>query len=471
MKQFMDKDFLLENESAKVLYHDYAASMPIIDYHCHLDAKEIYENKRFVDITEAWLSGDHYKWRLMRANGINERYITGNASSWEKFLAYATMLPRAIGNPVYHWTHLELQRYFDCYEVLNENTAEKIYELCNNKLKDDDTLSACGIMTKSNVEVVVTTDDPIDDLKWHKKIIKNADCNTRVYPCFRPDAILNINNEHYTTYIKKLGEVAGVKIKSFEDLKTALVNRIEYFNTNGCRTSDHGFNDIPFSALSEKKIEKIFNKAINKEILSESDINAYQSAVLLFCATHYKRLNWVMQLHYGVLRNVNDTMFKQVGVNTGFDTIGSNVGITALAKLLNSMNIKNSLPSTIIFPINPINNRAVSILAGTFPGVGIKSKIQQGSAWWFNDTFYGMEQQIKCFAESGLLANFVGMLTDSRSFLSYTRHEYFRRILCNIVGNWINDGKYPNDIKEVGKMIQDISYYNAKEFFNYNEIK
>jgi len=466
-KAFMDNDFLLETETAKLLYHEYAEKMPIIDYHCHLEPLEIYENRRFNNLSEIWLGGDHYKWRLMRANGISEECITGNAAGFEKFKAYAEVLPRAIGNPIYHWSHMELRRYFGCNDVLCPETANDVWEYCNNKLKNEDDLRVRGILENSGVKALITTDDPIDDLHWHKKIAKDDSFKIKVLPCWRLGTVLEITNPDFMGYINKLEEVTDISVNTYDDLKSALNKRMEYFMMNGCRVSDHGVLKLIYAPTSDEQLNQIFNKAQRGEAISDFEAAQYKFGLLCFCAKEYARLGWAMQFRLGPLRDVNSVMLREVGSNTGFDCIDYTGGVSGLANFLDTLESTGLLPKTILFSIDPNDNMAITTLAACFTEAGVRSKVQQGSAWWFNDTFYGMEQQLITFAEQGLLGNFLGMLTDSRSFLSYTRHEYFRRILCNLIGRWVDSGKYPDDPGILKSLVQDICYNNVKEYFGF----
>jgi len=467
MKSFMDKDFLLENKPAEVLFFDYAEKMPIIDYHCHIDPREIYENRRFRDITEAWLEGDHYKWRLMRANGAGERFVTGDACNREKFLEFASMLPRAAGNPVYHWAHLELRRFFGCEKPLGPETAREVWDFCNDRLSRDEGLSVRGIIRRAEVEVIVTTDDPADDLEWHKKLAADKSFETKVLPGWRPTKALDVENAGFAGYVRTLGEKAGVRIESIDDLKTALIERMEYFRANGCRACDHGIEHLAWAPAADGQFDDIFKKGLRGEPLTTEEVEKYRYGLLSFCAGEYARLGWVMQLHLGVMRNINTAMFNRLGPDTGYDCVGITSGITGLAKFFDELELNGSLPKTLVFSVDPAENPAINTIAGCFHQEGVKGKVQQGSAWWFNDTGAGMEQQIINFAEEGVLGNFVGMLTDSRSFLSYTRHEYFRRILCNILGGWVDSGRYPDDMVYLGGLVQDICYYNSRRFFGF----
>ena len=465
MSEFFGMDFLLEGETAKRLFHEYASTAPIIDYHCHIDPSEIYENRRFADISDAWLGGDHYKWRLMRACGVDEKYITGAAAGIEKFRALARILPRAIGNPVYHWVHLELQRYFGCRIPLGPDTADEIWNLCNEKLAQDDSLRVRGIIGRSNVECIITTDSPADDLTWHRRLADDETFGTKVLPGWRPDAVMNIENAGFAEEIRKLSEAANIGIYDYASLKAALLSRLEYFNNHGCRASDHGLRRLVPIPSTDEDINALLAKRFRGEIPSMVDADRYRYALLCFLAKEYARLGWVMELHLGALRNVNADMYGKLGADSGFDSIDPSGSIPGLAIFLDVLNSDGLLPKTLIFSIEPSDNIAINTLAGCFTQPGLKSKVQQGSAWWFNDSCAGIRQQLTSFAESGVLANFIGMLTDSRSFLSYTRHEYFRHILCSLIGGWVDTGLYPSDTNSLAAIVQDICYNNAKEYF------
>ena len=461
-------DFLLQSETAKILFHDYAEKMPIADYHCHLDSEAIYKNKRFDSIAEAWLGGDHYKWRLMRACGVKERYITGQASDWEKFRAFAEILPRAVGNPVYHWVHLELRRYFGCDLQLNAGTAREVWDICNDKLSHDGSLRVRGIIESSGVEYIITTEDPTDSLRWHKKLTVDPEFDVNVLPGWRPDAAMRIEDAGYLNYLSKLGATTGAYIDDFDTLKRSLSTCMDHFAANGCVTSDHGISEIariPKSMRSDDRVNDLFIRRTHGEILSSEEAAQFRCALLDSLAREYSKRGWVMQLHLGALRNVNTAMFKKLGPDTGFDCIDTDNCLAGLAGFLDDLNNDGALPKTLIFSIDPSDNMAVNTLAGCFSQTGVRSKVQQGAAWWFNDSFSGIERQLTDFAESGVLANFVGMLTDSRSFLSYVRHEYFRRILCSLLGKWADAGMCCSDTEYLGGMVQDICYNNAKDFF------
>lgn len=469
MSSFMTEDFLLYNDTAKKLYHDFSEKLPIIDYHCHVSPKEIYEDKKFENITELWLSGDHYKWRLMRSNGVGEDYITGDKPAKDKFLRFAELLPKAIGNPMYHWCHFELKRYFGYEGVLNADTAEEVWELTKEKLKEDG-MSVRGIIEKSNVAFIGTTDDPIDSLEYHQKIREEGKLKAVVAPSFRPDKALNLNMDGYADYIKTLSEVSGVEINSVSALKKALKNRMDHFNNCGCKASDHGINFLVYEKMSEEEMDKALIKAIGGEKVSEKELFAVQTEMILFCAEKYSELGWVMQIHYNCMRNPNTAMFRKLGPDTGFDCIGPHNGSAALQKLMDAMYLSSKMPRVILYSLDSGDNSFIDTLMGAFQREGYPGTVQHGSAWWFNDTKNGMREQMTSLASLGLLGNFVGMLTDSRSFLSYTRHEYFRRILCGMFGEWVEKGEYPDDIKTLGKIVEDISYGNAKRFFGLEEI-
>jgi len=464
MKTFMDENFLLNSKTAEVLYHNYAKGMPIIDYHCHLNPREIAENKKYKNITELWLGGDHYKWRAMRSNGVEEKYITGDAPDKEKFLKWAETISRCIGNPLYHWTHLELKRYFNIDTVLSPDTAEEIWERCNGILASGQ-LSARDLIKRSNVKVICTTDDPTDSLEYHKAIASDNTVDVKVYPAFRPDKAINIDKEGFADYLIKLGKAANINIKGYEDLKIALAGRIQFFHDAGCRVSDHALDMVVYAEASDEEMERILNKALNGLSLTEVEIKKYKSQVLLFAGREYAKRNWIMQLHIGAIRNANNQMMKLIGPDTGFDTMGDRTFAEDLAKILDALNITGTLPKTILYCLNPKDNEVLGSLIGCFQGDGIPGKLQFGSGWWYNDQKDGMIRQMTALANLGLLSRFVGMLTDSRSFSSYTRHEYFRRILCNLIGTWVENGEAPDDMKLLGVIVQDICYNNAARYF------
>ena len=464
MKDFIGKDFLLSNTTAKMLYHDYAAAMPVIDYHCHINPMEIAQNKRFENMTQIWLNGDHYKWRIIRANGEEEKNITGEADDYTKFMAFARALPKAINSAVYHWTHLELARYFDCNLALSEKTAEEIWKHCNAVLQKD--MSARDIITKSNVKVIATTDDPVDSLEWHAAIAADTGFNTKVLPTFRPDKAVNIDKAGFVEYIGALAGASGIAIKNLDDLYSALENRLDFFEKHGCCVSDHGLDYVPFCSKTGN-VDKVFANALSGQITTAEEAESYKTAMMLFFGKQYAKRNWAMQLHYGALRSINAAMFRKLGPDTGFDAISGFECSRNIASLLNAMEENGGSPKTILYSLNPNDDAILNTIAGCFPAAGVISKVQHGSAWWFNDTKPGMEAQLINLSSRAMLGGFIGMLTDSRSFLSYTRHEYFRRILCNLAGKWVENGEYPNDIEMLGKIMQDISFNNTNNYFGF----
>lgn len=456
---------MLKNETAKRLYRSFAKDLPIIDYHCHINPKEIYEDKRFEDITEVWLGGDHYKWRLIRSNGVIEDEITGGADSKTKFLRFAQALQKSIGNPMYHWTHLELKKYFNYDGILSADTAEEVYRLCNAKLKEPE-MSARGIINASNVEMIGTTDDPIDSLEWHIKLASDASFKAKVLPSFRPDKAVNIEKPGFAEYIQALGNASGIDIKSVSDVKDALTKRLDFFCEHGCKVTDHGVDYLAFSPASDSEIERIFSKAIQKEAVTADEADKYKTAVMLHLGREYAKRNVVMQIHFNVQRNPNKRLLDSIGPDTGFDCMMTKDCSIALTGFLNALDLTCSLPKTIIYSLNPADNEMIDTVIGSFQGSEVPGKIQHGAAWWFSDTKSGMEAHLRSLANLSILGNFVGMLTDSRSFLSYTRHDYFRRILCSVIGEWVEDGEYPDDEKALGEIISGICYYNAKRYFD-----
>lgn len=467
MKKFMDKDFLLTTETAQKLYHEYAAGMPIVDYHCHISPQEIAEDRRFDNITQIWLGGDHYKWRQMRSNGVEEKYITGDAPDNEKFRKWAETLEKAIGNPLYHWSHLELQRYFGYDEVLNADTEQKVWDICNEKLESPQ-MSAKNLIRMSNVRLLCTTDDPADDLKWHKIIREDKNFDVRVLPAWRPENAMNISSPGFPAYMERLGSASGIGISTFAKLRAALGKRMAFFHEMGCRISDHSLDYAMYVPASEAEIEDIFARALKGGEISYEEELKYKTAFLLYAGREYKRLQWAMQLHYGVKRDNNKAIFRLAGANAGIDCINNYTPSAQLADLLNALNEGDALPKTILYSLNPTDNAAVGTVIGCFQNAECAGKIQQGSAWWFNDNKQGILDQMTSLASTGLLGNFIGMLTDSRSFLSYTRHEYFRRLLCELVGGWVENGEYPNDEKALAKLIKDISYRNVVRYFGFD---
>ncbi len=461
---FLDDNFLLSNDVAVRLYHDYASRMPIYDYHCHIDAKDIYEDKRFSSITELWLSADHYKWRIMRSNGIEEKYITGDASDYDKFCAFARTLPRCIGNPMYHWCHLELKNYFGYNGVLDESTADEVWALANDKLKDK-SFTARELIKRSNVAMIGTTDDPCSDLVYHT-LIKASDFGVAVCPTFRPDKAIDIHKDGFREYIAKLSSVSGIAIHNVADVKKALTKRLEFFVSVGARASDHGLDYIMFRQASEQEIDEVFAKAMRGEELTQAECEIYATDILLHCAKQYARLGVVMQLHFSCMRNPNTRMHLRLGADAGFDSIAVTDSSRNLYALLDELEQSSLLPRTILYSLNPADNEWIDTLIGAFQDSSTRGKIQHGSAWWFNDNKRGIMEQLESLANLSILGNFIGMLTDSRSLVSYTRHEYFRRILCDFVGTLIANGEYPNDVERAGAIIQDVCANNAKEYFN-----
>ena len=466
MKAFMDKDFLLQTDVAKKLYHDYAAKMPILDYHCHINPREIAEDRQFENITQVWLGGDHYKWRFMRSCGVEERYITGDASDKEKFMKWAECLGKAIGNPLYHWSHLELKAYFDFNGALSAKNAEEVWELCNKKLADP-SMSVRNIIRKSNVTLICTTDDPIDSLEWHKMIAEDPTFDIQVLPAWRPDKAMNLEKVDYADYLKKLSEVSGVEVNSFKTLKEALVKRLDFFASMGCLVSDHALEYVMYEAATDEQIEAIFKKAVANEEITRPEEMQFKTAFMAFVAGEYKKRGWVMQLHYGCKRDNNKPVYRKLGPDTGYDCINNYAPSSQTADFLNHLEELDSLPRTILYSLNPNDNEAIGTILGCFQNSEAVAKIQQGSAWWFNDNKTGMENQMISLANLGNLSGFVGMLTDSRSFLSYTRHEYFRRILCNLLGSWVENGEFPEDYDILGEIVQNISYNNAVNYFRF----
>ena len=466
MRNFMDKDFILESRTAETLFHKYAENMPIIDYHCHLSPKEIWEDRRFNNITEAWLGGDHYKWRLMRANGVEESYITGTAPDRDKFVKFAETLEKCIGNPVHQWSHLELRRYFGYMGALNSKTAGEVWDLCNAKLATPG-FSARGIMEMSNVKLVCTTDDPVDSLEYHEKIKADESFAIRVLPAWRPDRIVNIDNPGFAEYVDKLAKAADTDIVCIKCVKRALKARMDFFAGHGCCVADHGIDHVPFEPCSEEEASAIFKKAREGAALTAKETAQYKTYMLQFFAGEYSARNWTMQLHYGCKRNNNTAMFDRIGPDTGYDCILNGTKGSELADFLNSMASRGELPKTIIYSLDPNDNAVIETIMGCFQEAGTAGKLQHGSAWWFNDNRDGMEAQMRSLANEGILGNFIGMLTDSRSFLSYPRHEYFRRIMCNLIAGYVERGEYPWDEELLGRMVQDISYNNTVRYFGF----
>ena len=467
MVNFLTEDFLLNTETARKLYHKYAADMPIVDYHCHVSPKEIYEDKQFANITELWLSGDHYKWRLMRADGVDEYYITGDAPAYEKFLKFASLMPKAIGNPMYHWCHLELKRYFGYDGVLSADTANEVWELCNKKLADGN-LSARSIIRQSNVAFIGTTDDPVDSLEYHRLLSEDKSMQTVIAPSFRPDKALNIDKAGWKEYIAELSKVSGVDIDNLSTLKEALKRRMKHFADHGCKSADHGLDRMVYIELDGAVLDDIIKKGLSGNSVSTEEAEALKTELLVFCAGEYTRLGWVMQLHYNCIRNPNSAMLAKLGPDSGFDCIGPDNGSRKLAMLLDRLYREGKLPRTVIYSLDNNDNAFIDSLIGAFQGGEVSGKIQHGSAWWFNDNKEGMREQLISLGNLGLLGNFIGMLTDSRSFLSYTRHEYFRRILCALVGEWVENGEYPYDENALGQLVRGICFENANRYFGLN---
>ena len=464
MKPFIHEDFMLNNEAAKILYHDYAKEMPIYDYHCHLSPQLIADNHSFSNLAEIWLHGDHYKWRALRTLGVDERLITGEATDKEKFNQWAKAVPKTIGNPLYHWTQLELKRYFDVDLLLNEQTSEEIWDHCN-RLLNTEQFTAQKIIEKFDVRVIGTTDDPIDSLEHHIAIANNPSIQTKVVPAFRPDKAVEIGREGFNQYIDSLSVAADIEINTYENVLTAIENRARFFHEVGCRISDHGIENVPFEPCTFEEASVIFLKVRSGETITKTEEMKYKTHTLLFLGKLYASLDWAMQLHIGAIRNNNERMFNKLGPDTGFDSIHDLDLARPLNGFLNELDKNNELPRTILYHLNPVHNYVIGTAVGNFQSSGVNGKLQFGSGWWFNDQKDGMIKQMTDLANLGLLSSFVGMLTDSRSFLSYPRHEYFRRILCNLVGQWVEDGEAPRDYQLLGTMIQNISYQNAENYF------
>ncbi|WP_046176354.1 glucuronate isomerase [Domibacillus indicus] len=462
----MDGQFLLTNKTAVTLYEEYAKDMPIIDYHCHLSPKEIYENKQFANITEAWLYGDHYKWRLMRANGIEEAYITGNADDYEKFLAWAKTVPMTIGNPLYNWTHLELQRFFGVKEILNEESAPAIWEKVNEQLTSGQ-MGARDLIQNSNVKVVCTTDDPADSLGYHQKLLQEGDFEVKVVPGFRPDKGLEINRSGFAGWVGKLAEAAQITIDSYDSFLGALESRIDFFHETGGRVSDHALDQVMFAETTKEEAAGIFAKALKGERVSLEEEAKYKTFTLTFLGEQYAKRGWVMQYHMHAHRNNNKYMFERLGPDTGYDSMNDEPLAKPLVGLLDALNHAGNLPKTVLYSLNPKDNYTIASVTGSFQGGGVPGKIQFGTAWWFNDQKDGMLDQMKALANLGLFSQFIGMLTDSRSFLSYTRHEYFRRLVCDLIGSWVEQGEVPNDMDLLGGIVKGICYENAAAYFDF----
>ena len=475
MKQFMDSEFLLDTETAQKLYHEYAEKLPIIDYHCHISPQEIYEDRRFDNLAQVWLGGkqtdgsyfgDHYKWRMMRSNGVPEEEITGSTEDALRIERFAQALELAIGNPMYHWCNLELQRFFGWAKPLNRTNAREAYHFCTDKLQNDPDMTVRGLIRKANVKFIGTTDDPVDSLFWHKKLHEDPTIDFIVCPSFRPDKAINISKPGFTDYLLRLAASVGKEtLCTVADVCDALTQRLEFFAANGCRASDHGLDYIPYRSCTQKQADDALQKVLVGNVLTLEEAENYQTFVLLHLCREYHRLGIVLQLHYSCTRNVNQRMFACMGPDTGFDMIGQASCGDAIAALLSHLEMEGKCPKTILYSLNPIDNAQIGTLLGCFQATDVPGKIQHGSAWWFNDTKDGMEAQMKSLAQLGILGNFVGMLTDSRSFLSYPRHEYFRRIMCNLIGNWVENGEYPDDEQVLKTIVEGICYNNAARYF------
>ena len=476
MKPFMGRDFLLETETARHLFHDWAEGLPLIDYHCHISPREIWEDRRFRDLTEVWLGGrqpdgsyfgDHYKWRILRSDGAGEDYVTGDKPPYERFLRFVQALEKAPGNPMVHWCNLELRQFFGYEKPLTEETAQEAWEYCNAKLRTDPDLSVRGILKKAKVAFIGTTDDPADSLEWHRLLREDGSLETLVCPSFRPDKAINVQKPGFAEYIARLAASVGrPALDSAEEVCAALTARLEYFCSLGCRASDHGLDTIPFRPGGEGEAEEAFRRAIRGEEVPEAMAEAYQTKLLLHLGREYRRLGVVMQLHYSCLRNVNEAMYRRLGPDTGFDMIGRTDCGGAVAALLSALEEGGGCPRTILYSLDPGDDALLGSLIGCFQSGEVPGKIQHGSAWWFNDTRTGMENQLRSLAELGLLGNFVGMLTDSRSFLSYARHDYFRRIFCNLLGNWVENGEFPPNERILKTVVEGVCYHNARRYFS-----
>ena len=477
MKNFMDDDFLLTTETAKKLYHEHAKKMPIIDYHCHLQPKEIYEDKKFRNLAEAWLGagdryGDHYKWRALRARGYEEDSISGNIaglsleeSDRKKFDQFVESMPYFVGNPLYHWSHLEMRRYFDIYEIINEKNADVIWEKANKKLE---TLTAREMMYKFNVDTVCTTDDPVDSLEWHKKMNEDKTLKVKVRPAFRPDKAINVELDWFESWVNQLSKVVGYEIKELKDLEHALEDRIEFFHSMGSRVSDHALDVVHYTKATYEEANKVFHKGMNHEAVSEFEQDQYKGYILVFLGRIYNKYGWVQQYHIGALRNNSKSMLKKIGPDTGYDAIEDQVYMEKLSQLLGALDETDELPKTILYCLNPRDNYALMVLAGCFQKEGVKNRVQNGTAWWFLDQQDGMRQNMETMMQVAIISQTAGMLTDSRSFLAYPRHEYYRRLLCQMFGNLVESGQYPaEEVERLGKIVEDICYNNAKEYFGF----
>ena len=475
MKPFMDKDFLLETETAKHLFHDYSEHQPLVDYHCHISPREIYENRRFNNLVEVWLGGqnpdgsyfgDHYKWRVMRSNGVAEEYVTGNKPAFERFEKFVEALQLAIGNPMYHWCNLELRQFFGYDKPLTPENAKECWDFCNDKLQNDPSLTVRGIIEKANVAMVGTTDDPIDSLEWHEKIAADLTIKVKVCPSFRPDKAININKPGFAEYIGKLAKSVGKeKLSTVGEVCDALIERLEFFAKMGCRASDHGLDYIPYRPASAEQVNAVYAKVMKGQEITIEEAEQYQTAILMCLGRAYHRLNIAMQLHYSCYRNANERMYEKLGPDTGFDMIAQTTCGIQIAQFLSALDKTGECPKTILYSLTGVDNDMLGTMLGCFQGTEVPGKIQLGSAWWFMDTKSGMENQMRSLANLGLIGNFVGMLTDSRSFLSYARHDYFRRIFCNLVGNWVENGEYPANDAALKRIVEGVSYTNAARYF------
>ncbi len=470
MKEFMDKDFLLTTETAKKLYHEHAEKMPIIDYHCHLQPKEIYEDKKFRNLTEVWLGagdryGDHYKWRSLRARGYEEDSISGPDDDYKKYMQFVESMPYFVGNPLYHWSHLEMRRYFDIEDVINPANAKKIWDKANKKLE---TLTAREMMYKFKVDTVCTTDDPVDSLEWHQKMNADKTLKVHVRPAFRPDKAINVELSWFADWVAQLSKVVGYEIKELKDLEKALAERIDFFHQMGSRLSDHALDVVHYAEASYDVANKVFKKGLNHEVVSEQEQDWYKGYLLVFLGKQYHQHGWVQQYHIGALRNNSKSMLKKIGPDTGFDAIEDQNYMEKLSALLGALDETDELPKTILYCLNPRDNYALTVLAGCFQKAGVKGRVQVGTAWWFLDQQDGMRQNLETLMQVGLVAQSVGMLTDSRSFLAYPRHEYYRRLLCQMLGNLVESGQYPaSELETLGKIVEDVCYNNAKEYFGF----
>lgn len=463
MKPFLGADFLLSTDTAVWLYHDVAAKLPVLDYHCHIPPREIAENRRFDSMTQVWLEADHYKWRLMRAAGVPEELITGAGADREKFRAFAAIMPQLIGNSIYHWSHLELQRVFGVEETLNEQSADWIYDRCAQVLKD---CSARDLIRRFRVKVICTTDDPLDELRWHEMIAADKTCSASVLPTFRPDRAINIEKPGFAAYIQKLGALVGQPLQSAEDVAEALRDRISYFVQHGCVVADHGMDYCPFAPPDPAAANRAFRTAMAGRCPDREDADAYKTLLSMACAKTYAQHDMAMQIHFGCLRNNNRLLFAGIGADVGGDCINSCSGAENVAPLLNAFAENGGLPKVVLYSLNANDNAALVTAMGCFQGGGA-GRLQHGTAWWFHDNLPGMRRQMTELAANGVLGQFIGMLTDSRSFLSYTRHEYFRRILCGMIGEWVESGQYPNEEKQLKKLVEDICFHNANAYFGF----